>query len=809
MLRNHFKIAWRNLWKNRAFSILNVLGLAVSMSVCLLIIMIIADQYSFDTYHTNKEHIYRVHTNRYNTTGRETASSALPLAKKLREEYAIVDQAAGLNKQIGGDLIYNENFASGGGYFAEQNIFKILDFSFNEGNPDTALEDPYSLVITSELKQFLFPNEPALGKVVEFHDKGILAAGVEEGNFEKNYGSFTITGVLHPNPGKTHLPFKFLASQSTMSALRSDNLFFFEDNNWADVWTNYTYVLLKKGQDQKSLQLALDQIAREQYPAGEKDRFSFKAIPLKAITPGGIVGNTTHVSLPKVFLFILMVLCLIVMLSACLNYTNLSVAQAFKRFKEVGVRKVAGATRTQVFLQFIIEAVVISLLSLVFAYILLLFLQNIFSDLWLNRFLAISFRQNLAVAFAFIGFSLMVGLISGILPAIYISAINPMSLFQKFRGLRIFKGVGIHKAFIVIQFTVSLVFIISVLLLNSQARHLLNFDYGFDTEDIITVKLYNPDNYNKFAQETASLAEISHIGATSLLPAGGVNMGASAIRLTSLQDTIPINYMDINHTAIATFGLKIIAGENFTEHSNENHVLLNELAVESFNFITNEDAIGKQIFIENQTVEVVGIVQDFNFLSSDRPLENLMIRNRSNQFAFAAIKIRSEDRAKTVAAIEQIWIRTNPRTKFVHSYLDDELRFIHIILTDVFYIIGLLSFLAIFVSCLGLLGMSAYNSQLRKKEIGIRKVLGSTMFQIVLLLSKGFMLLLCVAICIAVPLAYLINMQWLESFASHINISFSHIALGVALILVLSFFMIFSQSYTIGKTNPIKTLRTE
>ncbi|MEB2779753.1 ABC transporter permease [Algoriphagus sp. C2-6-M1] len=235
MISNYIKIAWRNLIRNKSFSLINILGLAVSMSICLLIIMIVMDQYSYDTYHSKKDRIYRVHTTRYQENQGETASSALPLAEKLIREYPMIEVAAGINKEIGGDIIYDEKFASGGGYFADENLFKILDFSFKEGNPNTALIEPYSLVITSDLAEILFANESALGKIVGFHDKDIKATDIEEGNIETDFGYFTITGVLNPTPGKTHLPFKLLASLSTMKSLPEGSVFGNGEDDWDNV----------------------------------------------------------------------------------------------------------------------------------------------------------------------------------------------------------------------------------------------------------------------------------------------------------------------------------------------------------------------------------------------------------------------------------------------------------------------------------------------------------------------------------------------------------------------------------------------
>ena len=813
MLKNYFKIAWRNLVRNKSFSIINILGLAVSMSICLLIIMIVIDQYSFDSYHSKKDRIYRVHSTEYQTNQGETASSALPLAEKLKSEYPIIAEASALNSEIGGDIIYEDKFASGGGYFADENLFKILDFSFKEGNPETALNKPFSLVITSDLAEILFNNESALGKTVAFHDKDIRATDIEEGNIETDFGYFTITGVLNPNPGKTHLPFKLLASLSTMKSLPKGSLMSPDEQDWSNVWTNYTYVLLEEGHSKREFQTILDKVSQEIYESKFEDKHSFKAVALGDINPMGIIGNTTHVGIPKVVLLILGVLCIIVMISACLNYTNMSVARALTRIREVGIRKVSGASRTQIFAQFITEAVVISLCSLVLAFLLLQLLQRGVAGMTFDKYLKISFEQNLPAILIFIGFSIAVGVLAGLLPASYVSKLNPINLFNKLSGVRLFKNLRVRNILLVVQFSISLIFIISVVLIKSQSMHMLNFEYGFEKDNIVTVKLYNPENYSRFAQAVVSKPSVIEVGATSLLPAGGWNFGSDVVNPDFPLDSISTNFFDINSSAVDVFDLEILAGTNLPAEGSPNLVLINEKAVGEFKFGSVDEAVGKQFTIdtngEYQNLQVAGVVRDFQFLPSIREMESLVLRNREDQLGFALVKISNQNQAETLAALESSWKEVNPNSKFSYKFLDEELLFIHQVLGDVSSVIGLISFLAVFVSCLGLLGMATYTAQTRIKEIGIRKTLGSSTPQIIYLLSKAFLVLLGIAVLVAVPSAYFINNLWLNFFASRISIGVVPIGIGVGSVLLISLGIIFSQAYRAATINPIESLRNE
>ncbi|MDI1322422.1 MAG: ABC transporter permease [Algoriphagus sp.] len=813
MLKNYLKIAWRNLIRNKSFSLINILGLAVSMSICLLIIMIVMDQYSYDTYHSKKDRIYRIHTTRYQENQGETASSALPLAEKLKTDYPIIEAAAALNSEIGGDIIYEEKFASGGGYFADENLFKILDFTFKEGDPNTALKEPFSLVITSDMAEILFNNESALGKIVAFHDKDIRATDIEEGNIETDFGYFTITGVLNPAPGKTHLPFKLLASLSTMKSLPEGSVMFNEEQDWENVWTNYTYVLLKEGQSKSDLQANLDKVSEEIYGSKYENQHSFKAIALRDLTPVGFIGNTTHVSVPKVVLLILGVLCLIVMFSACLNYTNMSVARALTRIREVGIRKVSGANKRQIFAQFITEAVLISICSLVLAIVLLQILEKGVEGMTFNQYLKISFKQSLPGILIFIGFSIVVGVLAGLLPASYVSKLNPINLFNKLSGVRMFKNLRIRNILLVIQFSISLIFIISVVLIQSQSKHIMNFDYGFAKENIVTVKLFNTENYSRFAQAVASNPSVTEVGASSLIPGGGWNFGTEVVNPDFPLDSISSNFFDINSSAVGVFELEILAGTNLPAEGSPNLILINEKAVKEFNYGSNEEAVGKQLTINNngefQNLQVAGVVKNFQFLSPDQEMQSLVLRNRESEFGFALVKISNENQAQTLAALEASWKEVNPNSKFSYKFLDEELLFIHQVLGDVTSVIGLISFLAVFVSCLGLLGMATYTAQTRIKEIGIRKTLGSSIPEIIFLLSKTFLALLGIAILVAVPAAYFINNLWLNFFASRVSIGFVPIGIGVGAILLISLGIIFSQAYRAASVNPIESLRNE
>ncbi len=814
MIKNYFKTAWRNLLKNKSFSLINIIGLAVSMSVCLLIIMIIADQKNYDQFHVNKDRIYRVHTigKNNNSAMKTMASSALPLGEVLRKDYPGVEATASLVKNIGGDIFYNDKIASGGGYFADGNLFKVLDFKLAQGDSKTALENPFSLVITEELASQLFYNENPVGKVVKFNDKGINPSGPETGNKETEYGQFTITGILKPAEGKTNLPFKLLASLSTLQSLTKDSVLNYPPNDWGNIWSNYTYVLLKKGKTERDLQMMLDDISHHKYPKGNGNQFAFKAVALNSINGGDAFGNMTNISIPNVVLMILSVLCLIVMLCACLNYTNLSIARLLTRAKEVGIRKVSGATRKQVFTQFITESILVSVISLFFSIIILFFLEQLFSGLNFNKYLNITFSHNVELYLLFIGFSLLVGLVAGLLPSIYISLFNPIHIFKNFNSIKLFKRLTIRKVLLVVQFCVSLVFIISTVLIYSQTNHVLNFNYGFNKDNVVNVKLYKTENYSRYVQSISFNRNIAAVAACAYAPATGTHNAGLIFKSDNKGDSIQASYIDIDAKCIDVWGLKLIAGKNLPAIPSvigEQYILINEKMVSDFKYPSVKAAVGQRVLIGDNNVEIAGVVKDFQFLDVTRGIQPLMLRNRQSEFGYVTIKIAGSSIPETLAYLQTAWKKVNPDTKFEYEFLDQQLLVAHSMLKDIAGIVGLLAFLAVFISCLGLLGMATYTAETKQKEIGVRKVLGSSVSQIILLLSKGFMILLGVAVLIATPIAYIINNMWLNFFPSRVNISPAILFSCIAVLVFISFMIVFSQGWRASKINPVKSLRTE
>ena len=812
MLANYFLVGIRNILKHKAFSIINVFGLAAAMSVCMLIIMIIADQRGYDQFQTNKARIYRIETLSKSGNEMHTASSALPLAEALRKDYAGIEATAGVMRQIGGDINYHDKIANGAGYFADANLFKVMEFKLEEGDPRTALNKPFSLVISQELASQLFPHEDPIGKTVTFNDTGMIPGIPITGNKETKYGLFQITGVLKPNPGKTSLPFALLASLSSLDLLAKDSILNYKPNNWSNVWRNYTYVLMEKGKTKADLQHILDLVSAKQYPKGPNDQYRFTATPLTNIMPAETISNPTCLSIPRIVLTILTVLCLVVMLSACLNYTNLSIARLLTRTKEVGVRKVSGAMRHQIFTQFVLEAVLVSLFSLLFSLALLVVVQHLFAALWLNKVLGITFTYTPKLFLTFLIFSIIVGVIAGLLPAIYISGFNPIAMLKGSAGLKSVKRVTLWKVLLVTQLCVSLIFIISTTLIYLQGRRVMNFNYGFNKDNVVDIKLIRTENYDRFAQAISTNNHVRSVAACTFPPSTGINNQEQVHKADDTKDSLQTNYIDVNAGVMDVWGLQLIAGKNFPTigaDSVDHAIVINQKMAADLHYGSPQQAVGRHLILSGGDAEIIGVVRNFQFLDLSRGIEPLMLRNRKKEFAYITVRLQGSDPMNTVSFLQDTWKKVNPTSRFEYEFFDQELLITHVVMSNIAAILSTLALLAVIISCLGLLGMAAYTAETRRKEISVRKVLGSSVPQVIFLLSRSFLVMQGIAVLISVPIAYLLNNMWLRMFVSRVQITPLILLANVLILAAICFLIVFTQAWRVANLNLSKSLRAD
>jgi len=815
MLKNYIKICLRSLFKNKTFSFINIFGLAVSMSICLLIILMLADQSEYDQFHENKDRLYRIVSKRQNDP-MSTATTPVPTGTSLQEEYPIIEGSARLMTGVGGDATFNRKTMTMRGFFTDQNLFSVLSFNLEKGNKHIALKEPRSIVLTSEIAEKLFGNVDPLGKVISFDDRGLLwldIGGIN--NPAVSWGEFTVTGILTKRNYKSHLKFDALISSTTLPSLIAENKMEDRQDNWTNNSNCFTYVKLKEGVNREELQLALNDLSDRKYSENEdfKD-FGLVTQKITEITPGKFMNNPASFRLPIEAYYFISFLALIVMVSACLNYTNLSIARSLTRSKEVGIRKVTGAFRRHLIWQFLGESIITSLFALVLAILILNIVKPAFMTLWINKYLNFNLSQNISVFIIFTVFAIVIGIAAGLIPSLHLSKFRPIQVLKSTEGDK--KGkIGFRKFLTVSQFVVSLFFIVTTILIFRQTKHYINFEYGFNTENVINIELQGND-FELVSNEYSSLPGVTNVSASEYLPATGVSHGSSIKMPGSEDEYVGAGRIYIHPNFIDNLNLEIVAGQNFPSYNSsktENSIIINQTAVKRLGFENIRDAVGSTVELKGleSNVRIVGVVKDFRFRMPwiDEDIGPLIFQNGPDHFGYVNLKVSSDDLKGLVNELEKKWAEIDPVHSFEFSYFDEQMANSYQLLSDVISIVGFFAFLSISIACLGLLGIATYTVERKVKEIGIRKVMGAGEYHIAFQLSKGFIKMLVISIMIASPLVYFINNMWLQNFSNKISYGFGTIFLGAIIMLMLGLLTVASQTLHASKSNPVDTLRME
>jgi putative ABC transport system permease protein len=808
MWRNYFLVAIRNLKRHRFFSFINVFGLAISMSVCLGIIMLVADQLMYDRHNTKRDRIFRVNTRYLNSdgspAGNDYATAPAPLAETLVRDYTGVEKAVRIRRGFGNPWIELEQDVNIplAGFYADPDAFDVFEYTLKYGDVQTALREPYSVVLTEKAAKKLFKQENPLGEVIKVG----------------NLGEYKVTGVIAENADhKSHIVFEALASYSTLKSLESAGIVETSTHEWGDWTSGWVYVLLEEGRSANDIEGHLAAISKKEQPekhsAEDNRRYKFYLQNLSSVTPGPFINNPIGPFMPRIFVYFFGGLALIVMLTSCFNYTNLSIARALTRAREIGVRKVNGAYRYQIFLQFLTESVLFSFLALGLALLMLVAVKPFLLNLKFAQVLKWDMETNIYVYLAFIGFSLIAGIVAGLFPSIILSKFQPVKVLKNAGSIKLLNRMGLRKSLLVGQFTLSLVFILSVVVLYNQLQLFIKADYGFDISSKISIKL-NQTNWEPLKNELMLQSNIVNVAPSSHIPAAGTSYGDGFKINLQEGESVPMSYFYVDANYLESLSLKLIAGKNFEPQSGETSktlMLINEEAVRKFQFASAADAVGAYIYCERDSMkfQVIGVVKDYNHEVLIEKIGPMALRYDPAQFNLLQVKYAGsyEEASKSV---EMAWAKVNPTQKLDYKSFEEEISFFYrTVFADFVSVIGVISVMAILISCLGLLGMATYATETRLKEISIRKVLGSSSEALVFLISKSFLKLLAVAIVIAVPLAWFINSMWLEVIAYRTEFSLAVVATGVGIVVILGILTIGSQTVRAAFSNPVDSLKNE
>ena len=800
MIKSILITAIRNLIRNRTFSVINLIGLSISMSLSLLIIVMVNGQFQFDNFHKDADRIYRVDTKAIRKSGgtESYASSPMALGVKLGQDFSFIDKVVKICSRLGGDVKFEKTVVPYNGFFVDPGFFEVFNFPLEKGNAKEALRNPNSIVVAHGAVQKIFGDTDPIGKTVSLD----------------RYGDFIVTGIVAPPLGKSHIDFDILASTSLLPLLEKEGKISPLMSNWNDYYSGYNYIKLQPGTDPDDVNQALREISDSQYQGlslETRDKgYEFFLQPLSDITPGPLLSNQLGRGLPKMLLIFLGGLAAIVMVMACFNYTNLMIAKSLTRTREIGIRKINGATRFHVFLQFVGESVVFALLALAISYLLMQWMKPGVMQLHIADEFDIGLLENHYTYLYFLLFAIAIGAIAGLLPSIYLSAFKPLRVL-KGADVKVGSQMTFRKVLIASQFGFSVIFISLVIITNQQIKYMLNADYGFNQQNLLNVRLQGND-FQKFKNEVSTLAGVNRVGGVSH------SLGTWADRSGDYKrhegdESFVMRDFGVDAAYIENLQLDFVAGKGFEEEvpANKEKVLLNEMALSRFGFDSPGNAIGQTIIADDTIVlEVIGVVRDFHFRPLNYQIGPIAFRYDPESITMASIAY-SGDPKLLGNKISQVWSKLDPVHPVDMMSMSDEIdkAYADSGFTDVVTILGYIAFLAISLACLGMLGMAMYTTQTRIKEIGLRKALGASVSSVVLLLSRSFLVLIGMGILVGAPIAYFLGDLFLGSYAYRISITPWMLFSGIFLLIVLGGVTIASQTLAAASRSPVKSLRYE
>ncbi|MEM9674136.1 MAG: ABC transporter permease [Bacteroidota bacterium] len=794
MFRNYLKVAARNAVKHKFYATINVLGLAIGMTCCLLIFLYVSLELSYDSFHTKSDYIYRLVTDiKTPTETLNIGETSTPMAAYMKsdfpevEDMVRIDEAQFLLQR--GEEVFEEDNAM----MADSTFFNVFNFSLLEGNPKTALKAPFSLVLTEDAAKKYFGNEDPIGQRLRM----------------ENEYDCTVTGVMENVPENSSFDFEMLVSMSSRLEEVAPGL----NEHWGN-FTNVAYVLLTEQADPKSLESKLPDFLSKYISDTDRDEgmnYTLFLEPLSEVyysERGGFkVGSLTNV---KIF----SVIAVFILLIACINFMNLATARATERAKEVGVRKVVGAIRRQLTTQFLFESVSLSLIASLLAVLLSELLLPTFNQL-AGKVVATSVFNDFYYLSIFFVTALTIGLLAGIYPALVLSRFKSVAILKgRFSSSQ--RGVVLRKALVVAQFSISIVLIVGTLVVYVQLDYMQNQTLGFKKDQMLVIDFQGDDTIQEkietFKQQLANHPGVESVTVSSSVPGYANSHAYSEIENPAGDmQASNVNLFYVDHNFLPQYQMEVVAGRFFSEDfsTDSSAMVVNEALIKSYGYSSAEAIIGKRFSQWGVEGEIIGVVKDYHFRSLQQEIAPMTIRMESTFARYFSINVATDDLSSTLASLEEEWKTLAPQRPFNYFFLDEafdrqyraEARFGQLFI----YFAGL----AIFIACLGLLGLISYTIVQRTKEIGIRKVLGATESSIVRLLSKDFLVLVLISFVIATPIAWYTLQQWLADFAYRSPMPWWVFILAGSVATFIAMLTVSFQSVKAAISNPVEALRSE
>jgi len=794
MVANYFKTATRNLWKNAFFTTLNVFGLALGMSLNLLFVAMIVFIYQFDNFHPNKDHIYRVITHvRDRQENPSFASVPIGAAQLLKSNFTGVEKVVRIHQSLPRDVRYSDIKMPLNGYFVDAEYLSMFNFSLLQGNAATSLTNPNTMVITEAAAARIFGKKNPMGEFLSIEP----------------YGEVMVTGVAKNMPKNSHLRTEALVSFATLISHHGAS-FTNDEKNWNNFRNSYAYLQLSDNLSPSALEAFLNGIAKEKYMKPEFQA-SFELQQFDKIVPGPELDNDMGNEWSYQEMLLMGVIPIIILLAACSNYVSLAISQSLKRMKEMGVRKVMGARKRHIFMQFVMESTIIMLLALIMSY----YFFEIIRGETLSLFSGVDWvdlSPTLGTFAGFITFAILVGFVSGIVPALYFSKTGPV-LALKGKELQTKTGglFSLRKLVITLQFILSLGFTFAVMIMAQQHRYSINYDFGFDQEKILNVDLQQADP-QLVRNEFGKLSSISMISMSSH-PLGVGNVPRLYVKRVANPDSIDASMMAIDENFIKNMGLHLVLGISFTNNTGENArlIVINEEFAKNLSPGDASGAIGQVVILPDQReVSVAGILKDFHYASLQSPIGNFFFEYAPGKFNYANFHFQPTNQSNAFREMEAAWKSVGKGEKFKAEFLADQIRDAYSSYNKMMKLWGFMGVLAITIACLGLLGTVVFTIKNRVKEVSIRKVMGASSGSLVYLLSRDFIVLLAIAGIVTIPGVYLLmELMLQEAQYYHAPIGAFEVVISLAIVSTLGLTTIFSQTLKAANTNPVNNLRLE
>jgi len=798
MLKSMIKVGLRNLNRNRFHTILNIFGLAIGMTACILIFIYINQETGYDNYHRNSERIYRVHFHETSTNGTERrAISPTPLGPVLKKDFSEVEFLTRVGV-AGKKLIESgeSKFFESDLIFVDPDFFKVFTFDAVLGSTDDFGDDPNTVVISKSIATKYFGDSEPVGKIIRFDNKTDLK----------------VTAVIGNVPRKSHFHFNFVMPFSLYAKDNQDKV-----TSWTWYSDLYTYVLLRENVDIDSFRNKIKPFIGKYSPDNAARKREVKIQPISSIHLNSDLSGEMEKNNSVSNIMIISTIALFVLLIACINFINLTTALSSSRMKEISIRRFLGAARSQIILQIITEAIMLTFITMVIALLCVEMSLPFFSELLSTDLLGIPITNSIFIVF-FLVFPIIVGTLAGLYPAINISRRKTFVNLQN-KELASHRGgrTGLVRKILVInQFAFSIILLISTFVISGQISFFNNSDLGFKDQNNIVIRLRDELLIEKSEVIKSAFRKNSSIKSATAcfstpISSYGISVSMYPQGLNGERMSFRFNMVDYNF--VDHFGLKIIAGRNISKKyptDTGQALILNETAVKQLGYKSPEAIIGRKILTGlDLEGKVVGVVKDFHISSLKRNIAPLALMHYPDLFNNIIVSTDKENLAGTISSLENTWNRFSPKFPFEHYFLSEFIDGLYSSDQQTLKVISTFSIIAIIVSCLGLFGLAVFTAQQKTKEIGIRKVLGATVNDIVILLNREFTKWIIISNVIAWPLAYYIMDKWLESFAYRMTIKLETFIISAILVFVIAILAVSSQALKAAMANPIKALRCE